>query len=253
MHTIFSVHIENEIARLSMQAELGKPPVLEPLALASLDCALIRIEKELPRVVIVESSSEKFFCLGADLKVLRETTPETIAPWVKEGHRILNKLEDLPCPTIAKVAGFAMGGGLEIAMACDFIYATTAARFGQTEAGIGFIPGWGGTLRLAERISKARAKHYFYTGDLIDGATAAHIGLADFFGDATAVDAEIARVTQAIVDKSGYAVHTFKKILHDQRIDARNANASIEADASRACAANPDTLARIETFLNRKK
>lgn len=253
MPTEFIIHFNDEVAHLRLQPEPNKPPVLESLALKALDSAISQIETKKPRVVVIESASEKFFCLGADLKILRETTPESIGPWVKEGHRILNRLEDLPCPTIAKVSGYAMGGGLEIAMACDFIYAENGARFGQTEAGLGFIPGWGGTLRLAERIGTTNAKHFFYTGDLIDATTAAAIGLANFTGNSAAVNDEIARITKAISSNSRYALSAFKKIIHNQRAEARRANAKIEAEASRACTEDPDTQTRIEAFFNRKK
>ena len=83
---------------------------------------------------------------------------------------------------MAVVEGYAMGGGLELAMACDLIFASETAQLAQSEAGLGFIPGWGGTRRLANRIGAAKAKYYYYSGKMIDATKAAEIGLIDFAG-----------------------------------------------------------------------
>lgn len=253
MSTQIELSKKGDIQYLRMVPSPGKPPVLEPNSLAALDQAIADIEAASPRLVVLESDSERFFCLGADIKVLQTTTIDSIGPWVLEGNRVLNRLEALPCPVIARVGGYAMGGGLEIAMACDFIFAETSAVFGQSEAKLGFIPGWGGTFRLAERIGATRAKRYFYTGDTIDATTAESIGLADYLGDSNAVTGEIERVAKAVAGNSAYALATFKKITNAQRRHALDHNAQTEAESSSGCVADPDTQARIEAFFNRKK
>jgi enoyl-CoA hydratase len=253
MPTSFKLKTDsNVITRLQLVPEQGKPPVLEEQALASLEQALTELEANPPGVLVVESTVEKFFCLGADLKILRETTEETIVPWVKRGHAILNRLEDLPCPTLARVSGYAMGGGLELAMACDFILAHDSARFAQSEAGIGFIPGWGGTFRLPERIGTESAKYYFYTGEQMDAVTALKLGLVRFVGTSDEVEQEIQRMARLIEKNSRPALSSYKRIVQDQRSKLRSENAEIEAESSRACAGNPDTQQRITNFFNRK-
>lgn len=253
MPTTIQSILSDHTARITLIPEDGKPPVLEMELLEELGNTIQSLYKNPPRILILESSSDKFFCLGADLNVLKETTPQNIGSWVQKGHQVLNLLEDLPCPTIAKVAGYAMGGGLEIAMACDLIFAESSARFGQTEAGIGFIPGWGGTFRLEERIGTSKSKLYFYTGDIIDARVALRIGLADFAGTPYAVSEEIRRVCLKIEQNSSSAVSTFKKITHRRRAEVRIESAEIEATESKDCVKNPNTKMRIENFFNRKK
>lgn len=253
MPTTIQVRREGATARLILDPAEGKPPVLEPVALFQMEAAIAELEADTPRLLLVESGSPKFFCLGADLSVLKETTLDSIGPWVMDGHRVLNRLEALPCPVIAKIAGYAMGGGLEIAMACDLIYTTDNAIFGQSEAKLGFIPGWGGTFRLAERIGTTAAKRYFFTGDLIDATAARQLGLSDFTGSAEELEIEIGRIAKAIEANSAYAIASFKKINNAQRRHTLEHYAATEAEVSRGCIRDPDTQNRIEAFFNRKK
>ena len=95
------------------------------------------------------------------------------------GHRMAATIEALPLPVIAAVNGFALGGGCELALACDFIYASTKARFGQPEVKLGVIPGFGGTQRLSRRVGVARARELMFTGAVIDAAEALRIGLVN--------------------------------------------------------------------------
>ena len=130
-------------------------------------------------MVIVESRSPKSFVVGANLAVLKAQDETNIGDWVKNGHRIFNQLQHLPQPVIAKVAKNALGGGLELAMACDFIIAGENARFGHPEAGLGVMPGWGGSYRLRMLVGPARAKEMIFTAQPIDAATACAWGLVN--------------------------------------------------------------------------
>ena len=136
--------MEGEVATLHLVPPEGKPPTMDQDVLTMLGNVISELENAAPRLLIVRSRSSRFFCVGANIAVLKETNADTIIPWVKLGNEVLNRLEDLPYPVIAVVEGYAMGGGLELAMACDLIFAADSARFAQSEAGLGFIPGWGG-------------------------------------------------------------------------------------------------------------
>lgn len=231
----------------------GKPPTLDVSVLEELEAAITDLEANACRAVVVRSASDKYFCVGANLEVLKNTDADSIVPWVMLGHRVLNRLEDLPCPVIARVDGFAMGGGLELAMSCDLIFAAETARLGQTEAKLGFIPGWGGCRRLADRVGVSTAKKLFFTGRVLNGGEAERCGLVDFSGTTEELEREMAATLEAIGGNSRYALATFKKLLAAKDCGERERNAAAEALQSRGCLLDSETLERLEAFLNRRK
>ncbi len=247
--TQVELSFSGEIAEIKLIPPDGKPPTLDQAVLAELESAVEKIEDASPRIVYLESASERFFCVGANIAVLKETNTETIGPWVRDGHRVLNRLEDLPCPVVALVSGYAMGGGLELAMACDLIFANDSAKFAQSEASLGFIPGWGGSRRLVDRIGVARAKYYFYSGDMMDAATASQLGLVECVGELGEMRASFA---EKVLEKNHNALRTYKKILNSEMLERRARNMDLEASLSVGCLEDADTLERLDTFLTRK-
>jgi enoyl-CoA hydratase len=256
MKTEIKLTMEGEVATLHLVPPEGKPPTLDQDVLAKLGDVISELENAVPRLLIVRSRSSRFFCVGANIEVLKETNEETIVPWVKLGHEVLNRLEDLPCPVIAVVEGYAMGGGLELAMACDLIFAADSARFAQSEAGLGFIPGWGGCRRLAGRMGTAMAKYYFFSGRMLDAATARELGLIDMVAPVEELESELQAYASEVLKNSSYAVQTFKKLINNEELSARERNISAEAFNSVGCLKDPDTKQRLNEFLeqrNRKK
>ena len=166
--TKISLEFEGDVATIFLQPPDGKPPTLDLQTLEDLEKCVGEIQRKQPRVVLVRSTSDRFFCVGANINALSDIDENTIAPWVLKGHQVFNKIEDLAMPVIAVVEGYAMGGGLELAMACDLIFASHGAKFAQSEASLGFIPGWGGTHRLTRRVGASKAKFYFYSGKMLD-------------------------------------------------------------------------------------
>jgi len=118
------------------------------------------------RVLIVTGAGDRAFVAGADIAAMSEMAPGEGLEFSRMGHRVMQSFEDLPIPVIAAVNGFALGGGLELAMACDLIIASEKARFGQPEINLALIPGFGGTQRLLHRIGHARAREFVMTGDM---------------------------------------------------------------------------------------
>lgn len=241
------------VATLLLEAAAGKPPTLDHTSLARLEAELDDAVVAAPTAMIVRAAQEKYFCVGANIEVLKEVNEQSMETWIQAGHRVLNKLEDLPFPTIARVSGYAMGGGLELAMACDMIFATDDSTLAQSEAKLGFVPGWGGSRRLAQRVGLARAKRMFFSGESIDGRTAAAWGLAESFADALAMDAEIERFVGQTQACSAGAVNEVKKLIRDSAFSSREANAVQELAASLRCIQNPSTQERLAKFLNRRK
>jgi len=129
------------------------------------------------KVVVITGAGDKAFVGGADIKGLSERTMFETLEW--EAVDILSELENLKKPVIAAVNGFALGGGCELAMACDIRIAVENAKFGQPEVGLGIIPGAGGTQRLPRLVGKGKAKELIFTGDVIDAREAERIGLVN--------------------------------------------------------------------------
>jgi enoyl-CoA hydratase len=130
------------------------------------------------RALVLTGAGDKAFVAGADIARMSSMAVGEARRFAEEGHRALAKLEALPIPTLAAVNGFALGGGCELAMACDLVYASEKARFGQPEVNLGIIPGFAGTQRLSRRVGPMRAREMIFTGDMIDAAQAKAIGLA---------------------------------------------------------------------------
>jgi enoyl-CoA hydratase len=254
MHaTKITCFVEGGVGTLLLVPPEGKPVTLDGDVLDAMESAIVQLSAdENLRIVFVRSSSERFFCVGANINVLKETDASTIGPWVLKGHSVLNQLEDLPVPVVAVIEGYAMGGGLELAMACDLIFAINTAKLAQSEAGLGFIPGWGGTYRLARRIGVSKAKYYYYSGKMIDPATAFSIGLVDFTGSADALAEEVEKFTRAVISNNQNALKQFKKIVNEQMRAERDAHAQIEAIHSVSCLQDPDAKQRLNYFLTKK-
>jgi enoyl-CoA hydratase/carnithine racemase len=132
------------------------------------------------RALIITGAGDRAFCVGADVNAWASLEPLAMwRRWIREGHRIFNRLAELRQPTIAAVNGYALGGGLELALAADIRLAADAASFALPETKIGTLPGWAGTSRLPEAIGAARAKQMIFTGARIDAATAERWGLVN--------------------------------------------------------------------------
>jgi len=151
----------------------NRPAVLNAVnakTIAELGDVVSRVEGDPSvRALILTGAGEKAFVAGADIAAMSTMPPADARRFAETAHAILARLEALPIVTIAAVNGFALGGGCEIAMACDLVYASEKARFGQPEVNLGLIPGWGGI---------GRALEMNLTGDLVDAAKAKEIGLA---------------------------------------------------------------------------
>ena len=131
------------------------------------------------RIIIVTGSGERSFCAGADVTYVVNISPIEAHNYASRVHSLLNRIEQIDKPVIAAVNGFALGGGCELAMSCDFIIASSNAKLGQTEVRIGIPPGWGGTQRLVRLVGPAKAKELIFTGKMISAQEAYEIGLVN--------------------------------------------------------------------------
>jgi enoyl-CoA hydratase len=135
------------------------------------------------RAVVLTGAGEKAFVAGADIKYMSGLEPEQAKGWGALGHEAAGLLETMPKPTLAAINGFALGGGCELALACDIRYASSRAKLGQPEINLGIVPGWGGTQRLARVCGIGVAKDLIFTGRNVDAEEALRIGLVSRVAD----------------------------------------------------------------------
>jgi enoyl-CoA hydratase len=163
------------------------------------------------RVLVVTSAGEKAFSAGADIAAMTAMSASEGHAYSRLGHEVLGRLEALPIPVIAAIDGVALGGGLELALACDLIVATERARFGQPEINLGLIPGFGGTQRLVRRIGQARARELIYLGHAISAEEALRIGLVTRVVSAPDLATEAARLAVDLAAKPPLALAQAKR------------------------------------------
>jgi len=252
MQTHVTLERKKDIGYLTFSCdEPGKPATLDLQTLAELADRLAEIQanRDTLRAVVVQSDSAKYFVVGANVKALQTLDAETIVPWIEQGHKVFDRLESLPLPVLARVEGYALGGGLELAMACDLIVAVDSARFGQPEAKLGFIAGWGGCRRLPRRVGLARAKELFFTGQIIEARRAYEIGLVDFVDDKAGVDRYLEAFCDSVRECSPVALAQMKKLVdHSPNMSGQDSYLQ-EAVASTICLSSGDTKARVAQFL----
>ena len=160
---------------------INRPDKLNALSqevLGDLSAAVEELSRrDVVRAAVITGTG-KAFVAGADIAAMRDMDEAQARGFGALGHGVFGKIEYLPFPVIAAVNGFALGGGCELALACDFIYASTKAKFGQPEINLGIIPGWGGSLRLARTTSLGFAKELIYTGRMVGADEATSGGTA---------------------------------------------------------------------------
>ena len=234
--------------------EERRPPTLDTATLVALESAFKEVEQHSDvRLLWVRSRSTRFFCAGAHIDALARITAATIPDWIAQGHRVFNRLEDLPMPTVARVEGYALGGGLELALACDLIFASDAAQFGQPEGKLGFVAGWGGSWRLPRRVGVARAKELLFTGRMVPAQEAATLGLCEFQGSAAALDDQCAAFLASLSEGNAGSAIRHKRLVADAWHRSRDEAAAGEAAASVDCLQNADTQRRVAEFLGRRQ
>jgi enoyl-CoA hydratase len=187
---------------------------LDQRTLEELGAALEGVAKDrAARAVIVTGAGDKAFVAGADIAAMSKLGPAEAREFAALGHRVFGQLEALPAVTIAAVNGFALGGGCELTLACDLVYASEKARFGQPEVNLGLVPGFGGTQRLTRRVGPMRAKELVLTGDMVDAATAKAIGLClDVLAPEKLLDHARAKA-RTVASRGPVAVATAKRLV----------------------------------------
>lgn len=206
------------------------------------------------RVVVLEGSGDKAFVAGADIAAMQNLSAEEALAFAQMGQSVTAILESLPQVVVAKVRGFALGGGCELAMACDIVVAGKSAKFGQPEVNLGLIPGFGGTQRLARRVGLPLALDMLLTGRgrTLSGEEAFQVGLASRVVDDDKLDAEIDRIVDAIVKTGPQAVENTKRLARESLTLPLDSGLNSEAAAFALCFARGESKEGIGAFLAKK-
>ncbi len=204
------------------------------------------------RVLLVTGAGDKAFVAGADIATMKDMTIEQAREFSEKGSRVMHALEALPVPVIALVNGYALGGGCELALACDWILAADKAVFGQPEVSLGIPPGFGGTQRLPRRIGTARALELLTTARQVKAQEAAAIGLANQVCPApelTAIGLEVART---IASKGPVAVRLAKQAVQGGANLDLFAACALESDLFAQAFASEDHKEGLTAFLEKR-
>lgn len=201
---------------------------------------------------ILLTGSEKAFAAGADIKEMAAFSPAEAEAMAVRGQAVLRKLETFPAPTIAAVRGFALGGGCELAMACDLVLAAPTAVFGQPEVKLGVIPGFGGTWRLAQRVGRQRALELMMTGRNVPAEEALSLGLVLEIVDDDVVEAAVALGTR-ISRQGPVAVRLLRQVVDGFAAAGQQTGLAHEARAFGQCFATDDQTEGMTAFIEKRR
>ena len=205
------------------------------------------------RGLVLTGAGDKAFVAGADIKAMADMGPQQALAFSGKGHAVGDMLGNLPIPVIAAVNGFALGGGCELALACDFIYASEKAKFGQPEVKLGVIPGFGGTQRLLRRVGVARTLELCMTGEMIDASEALRIGLANkVCAPGELLDAAVKTAT-TIASMGPLAIAKVKEVIHDGADKALDEANLLEQQGFAALFASADQTEGMTAFMEKRK
>ena len=204
------------------------------------------------RCAILTGAGPKSFVAGADIAEMASMTSVEAKRLAEAGHRLGAILESAPFPVIAAVNGFALGGGCELALACDFVFAADNARFGQPEVNLGVIPGFGGTQRLARRVGIAKARELIYTGDVIGAEEALRLGLVNAVMPRAELLTKVTEVAKKIASKGPLAISAAKRVMHKGADLELSAAHELEAQAFGVLFGSADQKEGMTAFLGKR-
>jgi enoyl-CoA hydratase len=234
---------------------LNRPKALNAInsaLVAELDALLEAQSGADLRAMVITGSGDRAFAAGADISEMAAMTAAQAGAFSAAGHRAMARMEALAYPTIAAVKGFALGGGCELAMACDLILASPTATFGQPEVKLGVIPGFGGTQRLVRRVGRQRALELMLTGRNVKALEAVKLGLVlDVVEGEDVVDAAMA-LGARIARNGPAAVALVKRCVHQS--EGRDAEAGHAAEQAMfaLCFATEDQTEGMAAFLEKR-
>lgn len=205
------------------------------------------------KVLVITGAGEKAFVAGADIKEMTGLNEDQAVQFAKRGQSIFHEINLLKIPVIAAVNGFALGGGLELALACDFIVASENAKFGLPEVSLGLIPGFGGTVRLPRAVGLRKSREMIFTGEMLSAAQALELGLVNHVVPQSELMASVNKIIEQILSRSPLAVSYAKKSIN-QAFDLETESAlENEAQIFAGLFTSEDTKEGTKAFVEKRK
>ena len=236
--------------------KINNPEALNALntaILKELDAAFTEVAEDTGILAVVLTGEGRAFVAGADISEMKSKNAIEGEIFGKLGASVFRKIELLPKPVIAAVNGFALGGGCELAMSCDIRLASTKAKFGQPEVGLGITPGFSGTQRMPRLIGMGKAKELIYTADIIDAAEAYRIGLVNHVYEPEALMEEAMKMAEKIASKAPIAVKNSKEAINRGIQTDMDSAVAIEAYLFGLCFASEDQKEGMTAFFEKRK
>ena len=227
---------------------LNKETILE----ISLRIADARQDENI-KVIVITGAGDRAFCAGADLNMMKDINAYKGMRLSQIGQKLTKEIEELEKPVIAAINGYALGGGLELAMACDLRIASENAKLGQPEVNVGLIPGWGGTQRLPQFVGKGKAKEMIFTGKRIDAKTAEQLGLVNKVVPLEQLKSTVEKLASELMNKPPIAIELAKQLINssietDLKVGLKN-----EAEAFGILTSTEDLTEGVTAFLEKRK
>ena len=205
------------------------------------------------RVVVLTGAGEKAFSAGADIKTMKGFNALKARELSLMGERLCSALENLEKPVIAAINGYALGGGLEVAMSCDLRIASERARMGQTEINIGLIPGWGGTQRLTRLIGRTKAKELVFTGKMIDAKTAEQLGIVNMVFPAEGFREKVRQFAKELAAKAPVALRVAKALINKGADMSLDSAIALEREGFGVVGSTEDLQEGVSAFTEKRK
>ncbi|PSL06118.1 enoyl-CoA hydratase [Haloactinopolyspora alba] len=241
------VRVDDDVCWITLERS-ERLNALDPPMLSGLADALDGVADTGARAVVISGAGERAFCAGADVRVLAETPPEDVLRSNLTGHDVFDRIQRLPVPVVAAISGVALGGGLELALACDVRVAAEHSRLGLPEVSMGVIPGWGGTWRLAEAVGAARARELILTGRLVDAEEAARLGMVHDVVPGERLVPAVTELAVTFASRSAPALAAAKRALAAVSDHARS-QAQVESGAVASLVTGAEFRSRVAGFL----
>ena len=203
--------------------------------------------------VIIITGEGKAFVAGADIAEMKDMTGDQAKEFSKAGQKVFSKVARMKKPVIAAVNGFALGGGCELAMACDIRIASEKAKLGQPEVNLGIIPGFAGTQRLSRLVGAAKAKEMIFTGDMVDAQTALSTGLVNQVVPVDQLMNVCMEMANKIASKGPVAVKLAKKVINEGIEEKLDKGSEYETDEFGECFAKGEAKEGMTAFLEKRK